>query len=760
VTRRAASTAAVVLALLAAVLAGSAKAGAVDDAVRAAAVAANPPGTLYRVGLDVSHRLMLSSDRPFRIVDAASGQPVWKESYTGEIALLAQGGPEEDPPPVYRIQVAAFSSADAAEQERAKLEKSLGAPAVVRFIPDRGSWRVRVGESKTRTGLSSLMAALRDSGRKGLWIAEEIAPAPPGVAIRLVDHAWDSKLQPATRLLALAGAGGILSVQGKSYRGVIEIRIDASGRLRAIDWVEFETYLRAVVPSELGPEVWPQLEALKAQAVAARTYALANALQFDEDGYDICATPRCQAYGGAAAEHPLSDRAVFETKGEISVWQGRPIDALYTATCGGHTEDAKEIFPEQAAPYLVGVPCRAEAEGLARTRRVLKGAPPVAIVSELGEDVTRDAFVLEANGVFGTHGADRLAKELGKSPSAQTLRGWTAALARLAGRPAPSTAPVEPSSLGRAALALTRDLGWTERADVLLSGADLDAVLRDPKAAALPADERRALAYLVQQGVLRPAADGRWPIDRAPSGSTLASALARIGDAYKVLDLDEATVAAGDTKTLSVVRGQGSAVLPVAASPRLFTAAGSRTFPVAELQLWPGDRVRYHLDREGRVDLLELRPPTKGLSDDRSAAVYSWEVRKTGAELQDAVDKRVPVGTLQDLRVVRRGVSGRVVELAVVGSTGTTVVKGFDVRNLLDLRESLTVIELQRDAAGGIASAVFAGKGWGHGVGLCQVGAYGMAMRGADYKTILGHYYPGTSVRPADTVAAPPAGLP
>jgi hypothetical protein len=238
-------------------------------------------------------------------------------------------------------------------------------------------------------------------------------------------------------------------------------------------------------------------------------------------------------------------------------------------------------------------------------------------------------------------------------------------------------------------------------------------VVREPKTAALPADERRALAYLAQQGVFRPGRDGTWPLDRAPSGATIAAALARIGDAYKSFDLDEGTVAATDARTISVVRGQGTAAIPLGSAPRLFTAAGPRTFPVGALQLWPGDRIRYHLDGNGHVDLIELRPPAKGLSDDRSAAVYSWEVRKTAAELQDAVDKRVSVGTLKDLRVVKRGVSGRIVELEVVGSAGSTVVKGFDVRNLLDLRESLTVIELQRDASGRIASVVFAGKGWG-----------------------------------------------
>lgn len=739
---------------------GSARGSDVDDAVRKASATVNPHGAIFRVGLNVGHRLMLNSDRAYRLVDPASGQSVWKDSFSGELALIAQGGPEEDPAPVYRIQVGAYPSAEAAEEERSKLAGSLGAPVVVRFLPDRGSWRVRVGEAKTRPGLATLLAALRDAGRKGLWIAEETAPGPPGVTIRVVDSAWDTSATSKARLLALPAPGALLRLEGKSYRGAIEFRIDASGRIRAINWVELESYLRGVVPSEMGPEVWPQLEALKAQAVAARTYALANALQFDEDGYDICATPRCQAYGGASAEHPLSDRAIALTSGETATWQGRPINALYTATCGGHTEDAKEIFPEQAAPYLVGVPCRAEDQALARTRGVLEGAAPVAIETELGEDVTREAWMLDAAGVFGAHPRDPLAKMLQKPIDADTLRAWTTELARLAGRPAPTHPPIKPQTLGKTALALVSDLGWTERSEVLLTDADVGAVLRDPNAAALPVGERRALTYLVQQGVLRPARDGAWPLDRAPSGATIAAALARIGDAYKVFDLDEATVVAVDRRGLSVVRGQGSATLPLTASPRLFTAAGQRNFPVGELQLWPGDRIRYHLSPEGRIDLLELRPPTKGLSDDRSAAVYAWEVRKTGEELEEAVNKRVSVGTLLDLRVVRRGASGRIVELAVVGSKASTVVKGFDVRNLLDLRESLTVIELQRDKAGHISSAVFAGKGWGHGVGLCQVGAYGMAMRGSDYKDILSHYYPGTALSKGALAATPVAGVP
>jgi stage II sporulation protein D len=697
------------------------------------------------VGLDLGHRLMLASDQPFRIVDPETSAAVWKETYSGEIALLAEGGPEHDPATIYRIQVAAFSTAEAAEQERAKLEQSFGAPAVTRFVSDRGSWRVRIGEASDRAALTPLLAKLRDAGRKGIWIAEEPQDAPPGVTVRLVDAAWDSRLTALKRVLAIPSPGALLAIQGKTFRGVVEMRVDASGRLRAIDWVEMETYLRGVVPSELGPEVWPQLEALKAQAVAARTYVIANAGQFEDDGYDICASPRCQAYGGAGAEHPLSDRAIGETKGEIATWEGQAIDALYTATCGGHTEDAKEIFPEQAAPYLVGVPCRAEAAALARSRRVLAGAPPAGVVTEHGEDVTREVWLLQVSGVFAGR-ADRLPADLSRPVKGATLRSWTSAVARLSGRPAPTGPAIEPATLGKAALAITRDLTWQERANVLLTDADLDAVLRDPKAQTLPVEERRALTYLVSQGALRPLPDGRWPLDRAPSGATLAAALARIGDVYGAFELDEGTFVALEGSALSVARGKGSATWPLAASPRLFTAAGTLSYPVRELQLWPGDRLRCHRDAQGRADFLELRPPAKGVSDDRSAAVYAWEVRKTGDELERAINKRVSVGALQDLRIVRRGTSGRIVELEVVGSSGSTLVKGFDVRNLLDLRESLTVIELQRDPAGKITSVVFAGKGWGHGVGLCQVGAYGMALRGATYREILLHYYPGIAM--------------
>jgi len=96
-----------------------------------------------------------------------------------------------------------------------------------------------------------------------------------------------------------------------------------------------------------------------------------------------------------------------------------------------------------------------------------------------------------------------------------------------------------------------------------------------------------------------------------------------------------------------------------------------------------------------------------------------------------------------DLRVVSRGSSHRVTDLEIVGSNGTAHVRGGRIRSALGLREQLFVIDREYDDSGRIASFVFSGRGWGHGVGMCQVGAYGLAKQGWSSEQILKAYYTG-----------------
>src|SRR5258708_28969893 len=117
------------------------------------------------------------------------------------------------------------------------------------------------------------------------------------------------------------------------------------------------TFVRGGFPAEMGPKIYDELEALKAQAIAARTYAARNMGQCRREGYDICAGPACQAYDGVSREEALTDRAVRETAGLVATYNGQPIDALYTATCGGETSDVGTMFPGRSEPYLKRVRC-------------------------------------------------------------------------------------------------------------------------------------------------------------------------------------------------------------------------------------------------------------------------------------------------------------------------------------------------------------------------------------------------------------------
>src|SRR5256712_10029797 len=153
----------------------------------------------------------------------------------------------------------------------------------------------------------------------------------------------------------LQGNAGI-DVDNRTYRGSIEVFGNSRNTFTVVNELPLEDYLLGVVPNELSPTTFAELEALKAQAVAARTYVVRNMGQSKNEGYDICATDACQVYMGQGSELPLSTQAVTETRGVIATYKDQPINALYSSTCGGRTEDAENIFDEKL-PYLVSTIC-------------------------------------------------------------------------------------------------------------------------------------------------------------------------------------------------------------------------------------------------------------------------------------------------------------------------------------------------------------------------------------------------------------------
>ncbi|NLJ33871.1 MAG: SpoIID/LytB domain-containing protein [Firmicutes bacterium] len=146
--------------------------------------------------------------------------------------------------------------------------------------------------------------------------------------------------------------GGIIDVNNNPYWGEIEVFL-RDGLLTVVNILPVEEYLCGVVSREM-PASFP-LEALKAQAVAARTYTYANWNKHLGEGFNLCATVDCQVYGGAAAVTPKVIEAVGSTAGQVLRYNGNLINAYYHASSGGYTENSENVWSE-SVPYLRGVP--------------------------------------------------------------------------------------------------------------------------------------------------------------------------------------------------------------------------------------------------------------------------------------------------------------------------------------------------------------------------------------------------------------------
>jgi stage II sporulation protein D len=153
--------------------------------------------------------------------------------------------------------------------------------------------------------------------------------------------------------LEVSGFDGAVRLGGSgSYRGNLEFRPGVFGGVNAINAVSLEEYVAGVISRE-SPASWP-LEALKAQAVAARTYAIATTK--GGNGFDHYPDTRSQVYGGVAAETAATDQAVEETAGQVVTYDGEPVVTYFFSTSGGRTEDVENTtLGDEPEPWLKSV---------------------------------------------------------------------------------------------------------------------------------------------------------------------------------------------------------------------------------------------------------------------------------------------------------------------------------------------------------------------------------------------------------------------
>ena len=203
--------------------------------------------------------------------------------------------------------------------------------------------RVLLGEGRASVRVSSPVPfTVRAAGGTPVQLEPKAYPFGPGLRVR---PGQDPMAGP---LLFAPGAEPLL-VDGRPYRGQLEVAVVA-GKLRVVNVVGLEAYLAGVVPDEV-PADWP-VEALKAQAVVARSYALASRRT---GAFDLYADVRSQVYGGVRAEEPATTTAVGETSGQVLLYGGKVAQTFFFSTSGGRTASAADTWSGESVPYLVSV---------------------------------------------------------------------------------------------------------------------------------------------------------------------------------------------------------------------------------------------------------------------------------------------------------------------------------------------------------------------------------------------------------------------
>jgi len=177
----------------------------------------------------------------------------------------------------------------------------------------------------------------------------------------------------------------------------------------------------------------------------------------------------------------------------------------------------------------------------------------------------------------------------------------------------------------------------------------------------------------------------------------------------------------------------------------VYQRIGDDRLPMKEGSWIGGELIDFRAEGD-TIPMLVYRINFASPSADRYSRLAVWQVHKSKTEL-DAAFAPLAIGELTDMRVVERGASERAVSTEVIGASGRRTVPALRLRTLLALRDSLFSFDIERNARGAVIGMMFFGRGWGHGVGMCQVGAYGMALDGATYEEILKKYYAGIELR-------------
>ncbi len=694
------------------------------------------PNPVIRIGLGTNLRdILIRSTAGMKVYEVDSGYTLLGE----DVEEARIKGESEKLTEKFVLLAAEADDRKEAEKVASGLREKVGGRVFVEESRETGLggvFQVKIGDFLTRGNALAFSHKLTALGLKDVWILRDY------ITIEESKPYWilvDNALRPlgANSVLYFipAVSPSVLSFNGRDYRGIFILKGSPKG-IVLINILNLEEYLKGVVPGELSPDQFGEIEALKAQAVAARTYALKNMGQYQTLGFDLCDTPASQVYGGKNSERPLSSRAVDETRGEVVKYKGDLINALYMSTCGGMTEDVENVFAGRPVPYLKSTDCVYEKA----PEWILEGRRSFGPVVPAGQDISADlAGLISLDVIPGDPGPGYFAEPCSTAEAV----AWTRQALRLAGKSDLELRAEGPDlDVGALSRLLVAAFGWQSHIDNLLLASEVNHALEDLPGVRDP--DRRAVAYCIQRGVVPFLAAGPNAAVRRLTRAEVGLALTRVLSGYKS-SFHEGIFRRSSAGGIEVTEESGDRTLKPASGMFLVRDLDRTRSFAARLTLMGGQKARW-LEKDGEVRFIEIAFPSASNLLDRSSRFNRWQVRKSREDLETAVNQVFPIGRLVDLSVKKRGASRRVLELEITGTDGQTTARGLKIRTALGLRDTLFDIDREFDADGRPSAFIFSGRGWGHGVGLCQVGAFGLAQAGAGYKDILKKYYRGIVV--------------
>lgn len=191
--------------------------------------------------------------------------------------------------------------------------------------------------------------------KSAYYSTSSLAVRSRGSHLELLDHQGNIIEGALRKVVVVAEKKHWLYLDGKKFRGICEFYPNGRDSLYTVNVLHLEDYLRGVLPPEIGKRTAEEYEAIKAQAVAARTYALATKDKYPDKHYDLVNDILDQVYRGFEGERRDTDRAIKQTRGEVLTYDNRLIDAYYHSTCGGRTDNIEDVWQKPPQLYLRGV---------------------------------------------------------------------------------------------------------------------------------------------------------------------------------------------------------------------------------------------------------------------------------------------------------------------------------------------------------------------------------------------------------------------